>query len=116
MPDTIRPMMRPKRPRMELKISMTRILTNLTGHKGLVLKALGRAAAMKAYRVGSAASANAALLPLMPTATPQMRLHIPTVRPDQNNAYPVKYVFPEYAIAPSTALILAENTIDMMTP
>lgn len=38
------------------------------------------------YSVGSAASANAAPLPLMPTATPQTRLHMPTVRPDQNSA------------------------------
>lgn len=38
------------------------------------------------YSVGSAASASAAPLPLMPTATPQTRLHMPTVRPDQNRA------------------------------
>lgn len=42
------------------------------------------------HSAGSAASARAALLPLMPTQTPQIRLHIPTVRPAQNNAYPVK--------------------------
>jgi hypothetical protein len=42
------------------------------------------------YNDGSAASARAALLPLMPTQTPQIRLHIPTVNPAQNNAYPVK--------------------------
>lgn len=39
---------------------------------------------------GSAASARAALLPLMPTQTPQIRLHMPTVNPAQNSAYPVK--------------------------
>jgi hypothetical protein len=38
------------------------------------------------YRPGSAASARAALLPLMPTDTPQMRLHAPTVNPAQNRA------------------------------
>ena len=42
-----------------------------------------------AYRLGSAASASAALLPLIPTDTPQIKLHIPTVIPDQNSAYPV---------------------------
>jgi hypothetical protein len=42
-----------------------------------------------AYREGSAASARAAPLPLMPTATPQTRLHMPTVIPDQKRAYPV---------------------------
>ena len=42
------------------------------------------------YRAGSAASARAALLPLMPTQTPQMRLHMPTVMPAQKRAYPVK--------------------------
>ena len=41
------------------------------------------------HRLGSAASARAALLPLMPTETPQMRLHMPTVSPDQKSAYPV---------------------------
>lgn len=39
---------------------------------------------------GSAASARAALLPLMPTQTPQIRLHMPTVSPAQKRAYPVK--------------------------
>jgi hypothetical protein len=42
------------------------------------------------HREGSAASARAALLPLIPTDTPQMRLHMPTVRPAQKRAYPVK--------------------------
>jgi hypothetical protein len=44
----------------------------------------------EAYSDGSAASARAALLPLMPTQTPQIRLHMPTVNPAQNRAYPVK--------------------------
>jgi hypothetical protein len=39
---------------------------------------------------GSAASASAALLPTTPTLTPQAKLHIPTVNPAQNSAYPVK--------------------------
>lgn len=38
------------------------------------------------YREGSAASASAAPLPLMPTAIPQTRLQPPTVRPDQKSA------------------------------
>lgn len=42
------------------------------------------------YSEGSAASANAALLPLIPTETPQTRLQMPTVSPAQNSAYPVK--------------------------
>lgn len=38
------------------------------------------------YSEGSAASANAALLPLMPTETPQIKLHMPTVSPAQKSA------------------------------
>lgn len=45
--------------------------------------------AITTYRDGSAASARAAPLPLIPTATPQTKLHRPTVRPDQKRAYPV---------------------------
>jgi hypothetical protein len=41
------------------------------------------------YSEGSAASANAALEPLMPTLTPQIKLHMPTSVPLQNRAYPV---------------------------
>ena len=44
----------------------------------------------RTYSEGSAASANAALLPLIPTETPQTRLQMPTVSPAQNSAYPVK--------------------------
>jgi hypothetical protein len=38
------------------------------------------------YSEGSAASAKAALEPLMPTLTPQIKLHMPTNTPLQNNA------------------------------
>jgi len=55
--------MRPNRPMADAKISTTRIFTNSEA---------------------SCASASAALLPEMPTATPQNRLDRPTVRPDQN--------------------------------
>jgi hypothetical protein len=41
------------------------------------------------HSVGSAASANAAPLPLIPTATPHTKLQPPTVTPAQNNANPV---------------------------
>jgi hypothetical protein len=41
------------------------------------------------YKLGSAASAKAAPLPLIPTEIPQIRLHIPTVIPPQKTAYPV---------------------------
>jgi hypothetical protein len=78
-------MIRPKRPRTELKISMTRIFTNLS----LVSRYYNGQAGTKAHKLGSAASANAALLPLIPTLTPQIKLHIPTVNPDQNSANPV---------------------------
>jgi hypothetical protein len=85
-PDTSRPMIRPKRPRTELKISMTKILTNLHSDQRFgpyLCKHLG------SYKLGSAASARAAELPLMPTETPHIRLHVPTVMPAQNSAYPV---------------------------
>ena len=59
--------MRPKRPMAEAKISTTRIFTK---------------------RELSWASASAALLPLMPTATPQNKLDAPTVRPAQNKLKP----------------------------
>ena len=39
-------------------------------------------------RLGSAASANAAVDPVIPTDTPQRRLHAPTVRPPQKIAKP----------------------------
>lgn len=38
------------------------------------------------YSEGSAASAKAALEPLIPTLTPQIKLHMPTSTPLQNNA------------------------------
>jgi hypothetical protein len=43
----------------------------------------------KTHSEGSAASARAALEPLMPTLTPQIKLHMPTKTPLQNSAYPV---------------------------
>jgi len=78
--------MRPKSPSTELKISITRILTNLqeSQHNAQPDHLLQRS-----HKLGSAASANAALLPLIPTDTPQIKLHIPTVNPDQNRAKPV---------------------------
>ena len=77
-------MIRPKRPRMELKISMTRILTKLQ-----LISSGTLSAEYLSYSEGSAASAKAALLPLMPTETPQIKLHMPTVKPAQNKANPV---------------------------
>lgn len=78
-------MISPNRPSTELKISMTRIFTNLTTLLDCVafckLDEL-----FKTYKLGSAASASAALLPFIPTDTPQIRLHIPTVKPAQNSA------------------------------
>lgn len=44
---------------------------------------------MSTHSAGSAASANAALDPLMPTLTPHTRLHMPTSKPAQNSAKPV---------------------------
>ena len=69
-----------------------------------------------AYNVGSAASANAALLPLMPTLTPHIRLHRPTVKPDQNSAKPVYMFAPLYTLSGLTSFNFAEKTIDIMTP
>ncbi len=48
-----------------------------------------RAEGEATHSVGSAASANAAPLPLIPTARPQTKLHMPTIRPDQKRANPV---------------------------
>lgn len=61
--------MSPNRPRMLLKTSITKILTN---------------------KLGSAASAKAALEPDTPTAMPQSRLQAPMVRPPQKREKPVK--------------------------
>ena len=57
--------MRPNNPMMLPKTSTMRIFTN---------------------KFGSAASASAALEPVIPTQTPQRRLHTPTVSPPQNRA------------------------------
>lgn len=45
-----------------------------------------REAYSSTHSEGSAASAKAALEPLMPTLTPQIKLHMPTNTPLQNNA------------------------------
>lgn len=58
---------RPKSPKMLPNTSTMRILTN---------------------KFGSAASASAAVEPVMPTQMPQRRLHTPTVRPPQKSANP----------------------------
>jgi hypothetical protein len=58
---------RPNSPKILPNTSTTRILTN---------------------RLGSAASAMAAVDPVMPTQAPQRRLQAPTVRPPQNMANP----------------------------
>ncbi len=68
------------------------------------------------HKLGSAASASAALLPLIPTETPHIKLHMPTVRPDQKRAYPEYWFAAEYAASPSTDSSLAEKTMAMMTP
>ena len=84
-PDTSRPIINPNSPRTELNISITSTLTNL----GVIVsfKTFRRAKLQcLTYKLGSAASASAALLPLIPTETPHIRLHIPTVNPDQNSA------------------------------
>lgn len=83
---TRRPTIRPNRPRTELKISTTRILTNLRGN---VSESIARYTPGETYKLGSAASANAAPLPFTPTEIPQMRLQTPTVMPPQKTAYPV---------------------------
>jgi len=60
----------PNRPKILPKTSTTRIFTN---------------------KSGSAASDRAAVDPVMPTQTPQRKLHAPTVRPPQKRANPVKW-------------------------
>lgn len=83
---TRRPTIRPNRPRTELKISTTRILTNLQDN---VSERVARCMLRETYKLGSAASAKAAPLPFTPTEIPQMRLQTPTVIPPQKTAYPV---------------------------
>jgi hypothetical protein len=76
-----------------------------------------RAKAMETHIAGSAASARAALLPLMPTQTPQIRLHIPTVNPAQNRAYPVNMLDAVYICSMSVSWVSFEEKImAMMTP
>ena len=67
---SLRSPINPNKPRMLPKTSTTRILTN---------------------RVGSAASARAAVEPVIPTQTPQRRLQAPTVMPPQKTAKPNAY-------------------------
>jgi len=63
------PPINPNNPKMLPNTSTTKILTN---------------------RSGSAASARAAVDPVIPTQTPHRRLHAPTVSPPQKSAKPVK--------------------------
>lgn len=44
-------------------------------------------------RFGSAASARAAVEPVMPTETPHRRLHAPTMRPPQKMAKPTAWTW-----------------------
>ena len=71
---------------------------------------------MKTYKLWSLASARAAPLPLMPTATPHTKLHMPTVMPDQKMANPVKYASGDESAIPVAALSLDEKMMAMMTP
>jgi hypothetical protein len=76
-----------------------------------------RAVAIGTHSAGSAASASAALLPLMPTQTPQIRLHIPTVNPAQNRAYPVNMLEAVYICSTSVSWVsFEEKMMAMMTP
>lgn len=93
LPAMRRPTMRPKSPRTEPKISMTRILTN---------------------RAESAASATAAVDPVIPTQIPQTRLPRPTVRPAQKSEKPV-YMF-DLVYTSSTLASLAEKTMAIIRP
>ncbi len=81
---TSRPIIKAKRPITELKISMMRILTKLCSSQRIIYRSEGGRGTT--HSEGSAASANAAPLPLMPTDTPQIRLQKPTVMPVQNMA------------------------------
>ena len=80
--------MSPNKPKTELKISMTRTLTKLTTNVS-ASNTTEDYSVNVTDRLGSAASAKAALLPLIPTETPQIKLHMPTVNPAQKSAYPV---------------------------
>lgn len=62
----------------------------------------------------SAASEMAAVEPVIPTATPHMRLLSPTVRPAQNKEYPV-YKFSTVKML-STATSFDEKTMAMISP
>lgn len=81
------------------------------------VRTISRRAIGCTHSEGSAASARAALLPLMPTQTPQIRLHMPTVNPAQNSAYPVK-MFDGVNISSYWLMLFsfAEKMMAMMTP
>ena len=81
--------MSPNKPKTELKISITSTLTNLKIKGKQPFSPQSSQKQLSTYKLESAASANAALLPLMPTETPHIKSHMPTVRPDQKRAYPV---------------------------
>ena len=108
--------MSPNNPKTELKISITSTLTNLGKEGQQPLAYVLFIGKVFTHRLGSAASASAALLPLIPTETPQMRLHMPTVMPAQKSAYPVYWLAAEWMAAPSTICSFAEKTIDIITP
>lgn len=76
---------RPKRPRTEPKIYH---LVSLC--PGRIKRSTKRTSTMRILTKswGSAASANAAVEPVMPTLTPQRRLQRPTVSPPQNSENP----------------------------
>lgn len=78
------PIIRPNRPSTDEKISITRTLTNLdsVSHSAAMVYSL----LSPTHKLGSAASARAALDPLMPTLIPHTKLQAPTKRPDQKSA------------------------------
>lgn len=90
-----KPMINPNKPKTEPKISMTSILTK---------------------REESAASLIAAVDPVIPTATPQIKFDNPTVTPAQNNEYPVYKFSLEYNSISETLFNLAEKTMAIINP
>ena len=95
LPAINKPTIKPKRPKTEPKISITRILTN---------------------NEESAASETAAVDPVIPTATPQIKLLTPTVIPAQNKEKPVYKLLFEYNVSALALVIFDENTIAMIKP
>lgn len=95
LPAMSKPTIRPNRPKTEPKISITKILTK---------------------RDESAASEMAAVAPVTPTQTPQIRLAAPTVIPAQNSEKPV-YTFSFVKINwPETTVSLEEKTMAIIKP